>query len=194
MALGLEKSKVSAEYIQSKSQKAQAGGPPGTQTDPDSFGGLDLSKISDRAPPGKASTYDENLPSMFYDPEDDLTQEEQDEVDPVRKQDVLKQAMSELSQAKWPGLAAAGREVVVLIIVVAVTAVVIIQWDLFLRNIYTTAGFIPSKDDLANYANRFDGLDLPSGWTDNMSADDVAKVADQVSTVPASAGATLPGL
>jgi preprotein translocase subunit SecE len=197
--MGLEKSKVSADYIAAKSTQAQGAGPPGAQQDPDSFGGLDLSRISDQAPPGSKSSYDESLPSIFYDPEDDLTQDEQDEVDPVRKENPFGQGLNELSNAKWPGPAAALREVVVLVIVVAVTAALIISWDQLLRSVYTTAGFIPSKEDLANYANRFDGLDLPTGWTNNMSEDDVAVIADQVNTVlppaaAAAAGSSLPQL
>jgi hypothetical protein len=197
-AMGLEKSKVSADYIASKTTQAKQGGPPGTQQDPDSFGGLDLSQISDRAPPGeRKSTYDESLPSMFYDPEDDLTKEEQDEVDPIRKENPIKQGLNELTNAKWPGPAAALREVVVLVIVVAVTGFIIIEWDQLLRTVYTTAGFIPNKEGLANYANRFDGLDLPSGWTNNMSDSDVSAMAEQVNTVPAAAaaaGSSLPKL
>jgi preprotein translocase subunit SecE len=155
---------------------------------------LDLSQISDSTPPGeRKSTYDESLPSMFYDPENDLTKEEQAEVDPISKENPFSQGMNELANAKWPGPAAALREVVVLIIVVAVTGFIIIEWDQLLRTVYTAAGFIPSQDSLAKYANRFDGLDLPSGWTNNMSDSDVAALSDQVNTVP-STGASLPGL
>jgi preprotein translocase subunit SecE len=196
-AMGLEKSKVSADYIQSKTTQAKQGGPPGANTDPDSFGGLDLSQISDSAPPGeRKSTYDETLPSMFYDPEDDLTKDEQNEVDPIRMENPIKQGLNELSNAKWPGPAAALREVVVLIIVVAVTGFIIIEFDQLLRSVYTTAGFIPSSESLAKYAARFDGLDLPSGWTNNMSDTDVSNMAEQVNTpdVAAAAGKVLPKL
>lgn len=196
-AMGLEKSKVSADYIQSKTTQAKQGGP--GQTDPDSFGGLDLSQISDKAPAGeRKSTYDETLPSMFYDPEDDLTKEEQMEVDPISKENPFKQGLNELSNAKWPGLTAALREVVVLVIVVAVTGFIIIEWDQLLRTVYTTAGFIPNSDSLAKYAARFDGLDLPAGWTNNMSDSDVSNMAEQVNTpggaAAAAVGSSLPNL
>jgi hypothetical protein len=192
-AMGLEKSKVSADYILSKTQSAKNAGPPGANADPDSFGGLDLSQISDSPGAERKSTYDESLPSMFYDAADDLTKEEQEEVDPISKENPFSQGMNELANAKWPGPGAALREVVVLIIVVAVTGFIIIEWDQLLRSIYTGAGFIPSQDSLAKYANRFDGLDLPSGWTNNMSDTDVAALSDQVNSVP-STGASLPGL
>jgi preprotein translocase subunit SecE len=205
-AMGLEKSKVSADYIQSKTTQAKQGGPPGgagANMDPDSFGGLDLSQISDSASAAgeRKSTYDETLPSMFYDPEDDLTKDEQNEVDPIRMENPIKQGLNELTNAKWPGPAAALREVVVLIVVVAVTGFMIIEFDQLLRSLYTTAGFIPSSESLAKYAARFDGLDLPSGWTNNMSDKDVSNMAEQVNSAPdvaaaaaAAAGSKLPKL
>lgn len=192
-AMGLEKSKVSADYILSKQKQAIGAGPPGQNVDPDTFGGLDLSQISDTAPPGSVSSYDESLPSMFYDPKDDLSEEEQAEVDPISAENPITQGLNELSNAKWPGMAAALREVVVLVIVVAATAALIISWDKLLRGTYMNAGFIPSKEALSNYASRFDGLDLPSGWTNNMSEDDVAQIAEQVNTVVPSGG-SLPSL
>ena len=36
----------------------------------------------------------------------------------------------------------------------------------------------PSAEDLQNYGSRFDGLDLPKGWTDNMNVEDMEKLAD----------------
>ena len=39
---------------------------------------------------------------------------------------------------------------------------------------------------MANYAQRFDGLDLPEGWMDGMNEGDMATLADQVNTAPVS--------
>ena len=47
---------------------------------------------------------------------------------------------------------------------------------------------IPTKDELMNYATKFDGLDLPSGWTDNMNESDVQKFQDTVNSATSSAG------
>lgn len=197
--MGLEKSKVTADYIQQKQRQAvEAGVPPAvsSQASSDVFGGLDLSQISSAADATErgGSQWSEDMPSMFYDPDDELSEEEKDEVDPLRKANPIEQATNELGNAKWPGPAAALREVVVLAVVVAITAVLIISWDKLLREIYTSFGFIPSKEDLANYASRFDGLDLPKGWTNNMSEGDVATFTEKVnavgSSIPKAAGSS----
>lgn len=182
--LGMEKSKVSAAYIQQRQEQAEQ---LGAQMERESssasvFGGVDLSKITSDASrvPASNSRWDEDMPSMFYDPEDDLTLEERQEVDPMMTKNVVDQALNELSNAKWPTFAAAGREVVVMAIVVACSAALIIGADNLLRVLYTDLGFIPSNDDIANYASRFDGLGLPEGWMNNMNEQDVAKLADAV--------------
>lgn len=178
--LGIEKSKISAEYIQAKKEQALNAGPGGS-SDPDQFAGLDLSKISS-TPTGGESKWNEDMPSMFYDPEDELTKEEQEEVDPVMKLNPIEQGLNELNNAKWPGLGAALKEVGLLILIVAFSAVLIIGWDKLLRELYTTLGFIPTKEGIANYASRFDSLDLPKGFTDGMNEADVAQFTDTVTS------------
>ena len=195
--MGLEKSRVSAEYIESKKERAIQSGPSGP-SDPDQFAGLDLSKISSvGAPSSSSSQWNEDMPSMFYDPEDELTLEEQEEADPIMKLNPVDQGRNELRNAKWPDMGSALREVVLMLVVVALSAVLIIGWDKILREVYTTLGFIPTKEDIANYASRFDGLDLPKGWTDNMSEQDVSSFADAVNmnqpSLPSSS-ASLPDL
>jgi hypothetical protein len=188
----MEKSKVSADYISERKKAATAAGSAAAASeDSNRFGGLDLSQISDRASTS-SSMWNEDMPSMLYNPEDELSKAEQEEVDPVMKKNAIQQALNELSNAKWPDFASAGREVALMLAVIAFSAVLIIGWDKFLRGIYTTVGFIPSAEDLKNYAQRFDGLDLPSGWTDNMSDQDVVKLADKVSQATSTSG--LPGL
>lgn len=192
--LGLEKSKVSAAYIEARQERAQQAGPPGQNTDPDTFAGLDLSKIStvktgsSGAPQSQKSQWNEELPSMFYDPEDELTIEEQEEVDPIMKLGALEQGLNELKNAQWPNPGAALREVFLMLGVVALSAVLIIGWDKILRELYTTIGFIPTKEDIANYASRFDGLDLPQGWTNNMNDQDVSQFAGAVQGATSGAG------
>jgi hypothetical protein len=189
--LGIEKSKVSADYIASKQAKAQqAGSAAAAGEDSNSFAGLDLSQISGRAAP--TSKWNEDMPAMLYDPTDELTQEEREEVDPMMKASILEQGMNEFNNAKWPGLGSAIREVGLMVAVIAFTAVVIIGWDKLLKNLYTDIGFVPSPEDIKNYAAQFNGLDLPTGWTNNMSEDDVATLTDTVSSVNPSGG--LPNL
>lgn len=189
--LGIEKSKVSADYIRNRQEKAIQAGP--GNTDADTFAGVDLSKIS--STPKKSSEWNEEMPSMFYDPEDEMSKEEQEEVDPVMKLSILDQGLNEYNNAKWPDWGSALREVGVLLAVVALSALLIIGWDKLLRVIYTSVGFIPTKEEIANYASRFDGLDLPKGWTNNMSEQDVASFSDTVNQATTSTtAAPLPDL
>jgi len=195
--LGLEKSKVSAEYVQRKQQEAMAAGSARAAAESsDIFGGIDLSQIRSEATPRASSNSvwaDEEgeVPSMFYEPEDDLSEEEQAEADPIGQKSIPEQVVAELKDAKWPSPWSALREVAVMVIVVAVTTTLIIGWDKVLREFYTdTLHFIPSKEDMANYANRFEGLDLPTGWTDNMNEDDIASFTDTVGSVGRSAGSS----
>jgi len=191
--LGIEKSKVTAEYVQKRQQQAMEAG--SAQQDRERqqqnvFGGVDLSQIRSTSDNVKnRGQWDEDLPTMFYDPEEEMTMEERQQVDPVMTKNILEQAMNELRSAKWPNFAAAGREVVIMAIVVVFSMIIIIGSDNLLRSLYTAMGFIPSPEDLANYATRFDGLDLPSGWMNNMNEQDVAKLAEQVNViVPKSSG------
>lgn len=199
--LGIEKSKVSADYIQSRQEKAVQAGAQQDREDQagNTFGGVDLSKISNDGS-GTTTQWDEDMPTMFFDPDEQLSEDEQKEVDPVMTKNVMEQGLNELTNAKWPTIGAAGREVVLMAAVVAFSGVLIIGADTLLRTLYTDVlKFIPSADELANYAQRFDGLDLPSGWMDNMSENDMASLTDQVNTVgesssSSSGGGGLPGL
>lgn len=181
--LGLEKSKVTAEYIAQREKTArQAGGPPGTQQDANMFGGLDLSQISQVKEASKGQDWDESMPTMFYDPDADLSKEEREEVDPVMLKNPIEQAWNELSQSKWPDPLSALREVAIMFLIIGISTVIITQWDGILRSIYTGLGFIPTSEDIANYANRFDGLDLPDGWTSGMTDVDVQSYSDTINT------------
>jgi hypothetical protein len=188
--LGIEKSKISADYIQQKQKMAMSAGgarAAAEQTAGDTFAGLDLSQISDgstvrrRPPTNSLWDNDEDTPSMFFDPEERLSEQEREEVDPLIKKSIIEQGLNELKNAKWPDWASALREVVLMFAVIALTGALIIGWDKVLRYTYTDIlHFIPSENELANYASRFDGLDLPKGWTDNMNEADVQRLAEKV--------------
>lgn len=191
--LGIEKSKVSAEYIKKKQQQAEAAGGARAAAEQNSdmmFGGLDLSQIRTEAPPPPRSSSspfadaEGEVPAIFYEPEDELTEEERLEADPIGTKSILEQYLYEFKETKWPDPFSALREVGNMLLVAAATAALIIGWDFVVREFYTDIlNFIPSKEDMANYANRFDGLDLPTGWTDNMNEDDVASFTEQVGSL-----------
>jgi len=196
--LGIEKSKVTADYIKAKTEAALQAGP-GGMSDPDQFGGLDLSQISSTKK--RSSDWNEDMPSMFYDPDEELTLEEREEIDPIMKKSPWEQAIHEMRLTKWPTMGAALKEVVLVLVLIAVTGVLVIYWDKFIREIYTSLKFIPTKEGIADYASRFDGLDLPKGWTDGMSEEDLAQFADKVnsattsgSSAAESIGGSLPDL
>jgi hypothetical protein len=204
--LGIEKSKVSAEYIQQKQKMAISAGSAraaAEQTSSNTFAGLDLSQISDgsvkrRPPTNSLWDSDDETPSMFFDAEERLTEQEREEVDPLIKKGIIEQGLNELQNAKWPDWSSALREVVLMFVVIAFTGALIIGWDKVLRFTYTDIlHFIPSEDELANYASRFDGLDLPKGWTDNMNEADVQNLAGKVNDKlmqQSSSGGGLPSL
>ena len=196
-SMGIEKSKVSADYIAKRQHEAMSAGSAKAAAEAAGgdtmFGGLDLSQISTTRVPSKAATKnglwldkEDEMPSMFYDPEDELSMEERAEVDPIGQKSFVEQGLNELQNAKWPTPMAALREVALMIVIIALTGALIIGWDRVIRILYTDIlHFIPSKEDLANYMNRFDGLELPSGWTDNMNDDDVASFSEKISnTIP----------
>jgi hypothetical protein len=189
--LGIEKSKVSADYIQQKQNIAINAGSARAASEQSSqnvFAGLDLSQISDGTQVKRPTSTlwgdnEEDTPTMFFDPEEKLSESERAEIDPFMKKGILEQGLNELQNAKWPDWVSALREVVLMVFVIALTGFIIVGWDKVLRFVYTDVlHFIPSDDDLAKYASRFDGLNLPKGWTDNMNEADVAKLADKVNT------------
>lgn len=193
--LGIEKSKVSADYVQKKQEQAiEAGGARAASENNDMFGGLDLSQIRTEAVPLRSSSSpwadaDGEVPSMFFEPQNELTEQEQAEADPLGQKSFKEQYLYEFQQIKWPGPGSALREIGLMAVVVVVTAALVIGWDKLLRDLYTDVlHFIPSKEDMANYANRFAGLELPAGWTDNMNDEDVASFSEAVNSVSRGGG------
>ena len=176
--LGIEKSQATADYIARKEEAARSGGP-SSQSDPNVFGGLDLSQISDTKLKGSQSTdWSDDMPSMLYDPQKELTQEEQEEADPLMTKSIVEQYTYEISQSKFPTPVEALRQVGIMVIVVAFMTFLVFFWDKVLREVYTSIGFVPSEEALTNYASRFDGLDLPDGWMEGL---DTSKLSDTAS-------------
>jgi hypothetical protein len=199
-AMGLEKSKVSADYLAQRQQQAVTLGSAAAVDQEargnDSFGGLDLSQISTTKQPSmsqqKWGVEDDELPSMFYEPEDELTIEQRAAIDPMLQKGIIEQGLNELKSTKWPDPVAALREVVLMVIVIAVSGVLIIGWDKLLRGVYTDVlHFIPSAQDMKDYMERFDGLDLPPGWTDNMNDADTTAFGDAITGATSASSSTV---
>ena len=168
--MGIEKSKISQEAIQEAQQRAQA-----ALADRSSGGEqlLDLNQISQTAPRGQ----DDDIPAILYNPEDEMTEDEKNEADPDGLKPIPDQVMKEISEATWPTLGAAFREVFLVFGVIGITAAAIITWDNFLRETYTSFGFIPRPEDIMNGS---ENMVLPDGWTNGMSEDDFMNFQDEV--------------
>jgi len=183
--IGIEKSVVTAKIIEEANARAAAG---------QSVEGLDLSQITGSLQPPPSASDDEDafeLPSMFYKPEEQLTEEQKMEVDKVSTMGLFEQAKDELKYVEWPDLISTIKEVGLVLLLSGVTGWLLINWDLFLRDSYTGFGWIPRPEDIGT---QFEGLELPDGWTDMMSEDDLADLPSQAVDIAAPASNKIGGL
>ena len=177
--LGVEKSKVSQQYIEDAQKRA-------AQSQGDNRPGqLDLSQISNGYERGSKDKWDDSMPNMLYDPADELSDEEQAEADKVGQMSIIDQAITEVKASKWPDLGTVIREVAIMFVVVAATGGIIIGADRSLREIYTDIGMIPRPEDIPG---QLDDLALPEGFTNNMNEDDLAQITDEMNKVSKSGG------
>lgn len=169
---------MTKELIRAKEAQARNGGNPGDVTDQTLFSEdtteqmLDLSQISQTAPRGR-----DDLPSMLYDPEDEMSDEEMKEADPDGQLSIQEWATKELALTEWPTPVGALKEVLILVGSVVFTTLLVVYWDAFLRETYTNLGFLPRPEDIGQGT---ENLVLPDGWTDGMSEDDFMKYQDEV--------------
>lgn len=177
-SLGVEKSVLSQQYIEEAKARAQ-------QNVGQAPGQLDLSQISTGNEPRKQADWDESLPTMMYNPEDELTEEEQREIDKVGQLPFWEQFLSEVRAAQWPDFWSAGREVLLLFLVAGLSGLIIINFDQAVRSVYTNLGFIPTKDDIPG---QLEGLDLPEGFTNNMNEEDLLKMTEEMNQAGKAAG------
>jgi hypothetical protein len=146
-ALGIEESKEQIEYRKKAEERAKqarenfaAGG--GTDQMQQL---LDLSKISDGAPGGRN---DDSLPSFFYDPEAEMTDEEKAEADPVGELPIVQQGIETLKKADFPSFVSATVEVFTLVFSILATASLFIGYDYVIRNVYQWANILPTEEEV----------------------------------------------
>jgi len=189
-SLGVEKSKVSQQYIEEARARAVQGAAEARSRPP---GSLDLSQISTGDEPRRkgADKWDDTLPTMLYDPADELTKEEQAEADKVGLLNPWEQAVYEFKESTWPGPPAVIKQVFVLAAVVCVTLVVIVGWDGVVRNVYTDMGMIPRKEDIPG---ELEDLNLPEGFTNNMNEDDISQLTQDMNKAAKAAGLSSPSV
>jgi hypothetical protein len=160
------------ERAKQRAANRQAGG---GAADDNTFGGIDLTQISQTKPRGPKD--DDALASIFYEPEMDMTPEEMAEADPVGQLPIPDQIMDTIKTATWPKPGKAVKDVVILVSTVALSALLLVAWDGFLRDFYTSFNFIPTPEQVTQPT---DNLVLPDGWTDNMSETDLLKFQGDV--------------
>jgi hypothetical protein len=177
-SLGVEKATLSQQYIDEQRQRAlneRANRGSGARPT------LDLSQISTgnekSRGDSKGNKWDENLPSMMYDPADYLTPEQQAEADQTGQLPLWEQFITEVNASKWPGFGSVVREIGVLTVVVCFSAVMIINLDSTLRQFYTSLGMLPTQEQINKPLL---DIDLPSGFTNNMNEDDLAKITAEM--------------
>eukprot|EP00531_Pseudo-nitzschia_arenysensis_P019057 CAMPEP_0116146178 /NCGR_PEP_ID=MMETSP0329-20121206/17024_1 /TAXON_ID=697910 /ORGANISM="Pseudo-nitzschia arenysensis, Strain B593" /LENGTH=320 /DNA_ID=CAMNT_0003641905 /DNA_START=103 /DNA_END=1065 /DNA_ORIENTATION=- len=158
-ALGMEKKtveEIAAEEAMASEALGQAGdsmAPPSQSPDQLSQM-LDLSQITSDAPRGP----DENLPAMMYDPAKDMTEEEMAEADPTGLLPWNEQIAWVFSKSKFPSALSALTETIILLVTVVVTAVVITQWDEWMRQIAFNTNMVPRPEEVAS---SMEGMVMP---------------------------------
>ena len=184
-AMGIKKAAVDQEALKAREERAKARMDALRAGQPvdDTFGGIDLSQISQEAPRGGNA---DNLPSMFYEPELEMTKEEMAEADPVGQLPIYDQVVDTIKTATWPSITRVTKDVFILTVSILVSALLLVGWDGLLRDTYTGLGLIPTPEQVTQPT---DNLVLPDGWTDNMSEEDLMKFQDDTSSTSSSSKA-----
>eukprot|EP00565_Helicotheca_tamesis_P006224 CAMPEP_0185724712 /NCGR_PEP_ID=MMETSP1171-20130828/1114_1 /TAXON_ID=374046 /ORGANISM="Helicotheca tamensis, Strain CCMP826" /LENGTH=276 /DNA_ID=CAMNT_0028392631 /DNA_START=142 /DNA_END=975 /DNA_ORIENTATION=+ len=145
--LGIEESVATKEAVEAATRRAMAGADATSDQ-------LDLSKIGD---------------SVLYDPSEELTEEQQAEIDKVSQLSFFEQAKEEFANTKWPSFGATLRQSLVMVLIFVVSATIILNADEFIRTKYTELGFIPRPDEVYDFSD----LELPEKWEEMMTDADI---------------------
>lgn len=143
--LGIEESKEQIEYRKRAEERAK-------EARENFVGGgtdqmqqlLDLSKISNDAPGGKM---EDGVPTIFYDPEDEMTPEEKAEADPTGELPILQQGLEVIKKGDFPSFGAATVEVFTLVFSIIATASLFIGYDYVIRNVYEWTNILPTEEE-----------------------------------------------
>ncbi|KAL7483229.1 hypothetical protein ACHAW6_008896 [Cyclotella cf. meneghiniana] len=151
---GIEKSLATKQAIEEATRRAMAGQKPATA---DTM--LDLSGFGDK----------------FEDGTDELTPEEQAEIDKIAGMPLWEQLKEELANTRFPTPVAVFQTACLMALIFAVSATLILKGDSTIRDLYTNWGFIPRPDEVYDFSD----LELPDGFLEQQSLEgsvlDVAK-------------------
>jgi hypothetical protein len=145
---GIEKSVATKKAIEEATQRAMAGTSSAT---PDTM--LDLSGFGDK---------------FVDDGTDQLTPEEQAEIDKIANMPLFDQIKEELSNTRFPTPLAVFQTACVMALIFAVSATLILKGDATIRDTYMNFGFIPRPDEVYDFSD----LALPDGFLDQKQLED----------------------
>jgi hypothetical protein len=153
---GFEKSVATKQAIEDATRRAMAGQKAAT---PDTM--LDLSGFGEK----------------FEDGTDELTPEEQAEIDKIANMPLLDQLKEELANTRFPTPIAVIQTAALMALIFAVSATLILKGDSVIREIYTNWGFIPRPDEVYDFSD----LQLPDGFLEQASLEEnVLDVANEI--------------
>ena len=112
---------------------------------------LDLSQISDA--PMKSSK-DDNLPAFMYEPENDLTEEQMREADPIGYLPLVEQALVTLKKATFPTFVEATMQVITLVAAILFSVSLFYGYDYAIRLGYQKVGVIPTEEQMERTAEK----------------------------------------
>jgi len=157
---GIEKSVATKKAIEEATARAMAGQSSAT---PDQM--LDLSGFADK----------------FVDDEtDQLTEEEQAEIDKIANMPFLEQVQEEIANTRFPTPMAIFQTACVMALIFAASATFILKGDATIRDFYMDLGFIPRPDEVYDFSD----LELPDGFLEQQDLEsDLGSVVQQATGV-----------
>jgi len=141
---GFEKSVATKKAIEEATQRAMAGTSSATADQM-----LDLSGFGEK---------------FTDDGTDELTPEEQAEIDKIANMPIFDQIKEELANTRFPTPVAVFQTACVMALIFAVSATLILKGDATIRDIYMNFGFIPRPDEVYDFSD----LALPDGFLDQI--------------------------
>lgn len=171
--LGMEESEESKKAVEEAAERAR-------QNILNQQSGLDLSQISDGSK--------EKL-NVYYEPEDDMTEEEMKEADVLGQQPFLEQMSYEIGESTFPDPLAVTIKIVILAVSAVLSAIGVVNWDRAVRAFYKGQGILPTAEDIANAQQS--GMQMAQELSNPTGAAAAVKAAAESA---ASSGLNLPDL
>ena len=104
---------------------------------------------------------------LLMQPEDELLEEEQAEIDPVGELNLFGQFLDEIKNTAFPGPGEVFKTVVFMVLIGGVSSFVILNADAFLRDLYIGWGFIPDPaNEIPDYSET---MTLPPDWEKDLN-------------------------